>query len=1017
METSGWRRRFALVGKLFTLAVLSAAAAPVFAANKYVKPGGLTTQPCGSSAFLACRYLQDALAQASNGDDILVASGTYYPDKGTGITDNDRSATFRMKAGVDLFGGYDVTFNTRSYACSGGTNAGRPCEVAADCPGGTCSTGNVTILSGDIDATVDGGSCTADTDCGTGNYCVQGTCLKGSNSYHVVTYDTANASVVLDGFVIKYGMANGSGIDNQGAAVQIRGSDICLATTTSNRLQIKNCLIRHNYGSDHGAVNDHAATTLIDNCVFRNNRAEAEGAALVVDSGSAEVKNSMFESNLSSQGGAAWFKRRLCCPDGTTCPCPGCPSTATPTITNCIFNNNSGTNGGAVWASENTLNVSGSSFNGNGVLSTGTAGGALWLSNNTVTISGSTFDGNDAEKGGAIFALDNNLTIQTSTFKNNTAADDFGTGGGAIWNETNTALIRSSTFEGNTALEWGGGAIYNQDADSITIENSKFIRNVADLGGAIWNELGGSLSVNTSTFLENTAEAGLFGRGAAVYDTDESGSPTRFSLCTFIGNTATGTGGVIYQYGTDHEHVNCLFAGNSTSAIRPANYDADVVLVNSTIAYNSGGGIIFDVDGNAKSATLTNCLLWGNDDGDSVVECRDQIDCGQTNCSGSSCTCGYSCGGGLTVSATYSEIQLPRYDEVPVANVWPGTGNINKTPGFVRTDTPEDCDPSGSYQGWGNLQCVDGPCPTSGTLNCDDYGNFRLGSSSPCVDAGNNTTTPSLPTTDLDNKPRILNTTVDMGAYERGAPRNNRYISYVPPSPGVKVAIRVTLKASSKFPDKVGSQWWAQTPFNVTDGGTTLKVVRLECNPKFLDYYTYGTLYIADDEIVPDAVYEIESVKINPGPCDTAAYISKTADSTIRPWGDVVGPWNGSAWTDPDGFVNQNDIDAVTDKVMGETFAPPLARCDVDPNIPNNAANASDIAKISDAKNGSSYPYAGPVSCSCTGSCTPGPSCPGNCCVYGRCCAVGSCTNTTQADCSGTWTSGAFCESSTCGSE
>ncbi|MHC4620295.1 MAG: hypothetical protein ACYTEQ_21310, partial [Planctomycetota bacterium] len=71
----------------------------------------------GSSWANAYNHLQDALSMAQAGDQILVAQGTYYPD--TNSTDpnhsNDRSATFHLKTGVLIIGGY--IGNTKSSTC------------------------------------------------------------------------------------------------------------------------------------------------------------------------------------------------------------------------------------------------------------------------------------------------------------------------------------------------------------------------------------------------------------------------------------------------------------------------------------------------------------------------------------------------------------------------------------------------------------------------------------------------------------------------------------------------------------------------------------------------------------------------------------------------------------------------------------------------------------------------------------------------------------------------------------
>ena len=70
----------------------------------YVSPSGSNTDGCTwATAFTA---LQSALAIANSGDQIWVAAGTYYPDEGTGQTNNARASTFQMKSGVAVYGGF-----------------------------------------------------------------------------------------------------------------------------------------------------------------------------------------------------------------------------------------------------------------------------------------------------------------------------------------------------------------------------------------------------------------------------------------------------------------------------------------------------------------------------------------------------------------------------------------------------------------------------------------------------------------------------------------------------------------------------------------------------------------------------------------------------------------------------------------------------------------------------------------------------------------------------------------------
>ena len=53
----------------------------------------------GATWGTAYKYLQDALAAATSGDEIWVAAGIYYPDEGGNVTDGDRDAVFNLKDG------------------------------------------------------------------------------------------------------------------------------------------------------------------------------------------------------------------------------------------------------------------------------------------------------------------------------------------------------------------------------------------------------------------------------------------------------------------------------------------------------------------------------------------------------------------------------------------------------------------------------------------------------------------------------------------------------------------------------------------------------------------------------------------------------------------------------------------------------------------------------------------------------------------------------------------------------
>jgi hypothetical protein len=129
----------------------------------------------GSSWADAFTDLQDALAVATSGDQIWVAEGVYYPDDGSGVTDNDRIATFTMLNGVELYGGFAGTESSLD-------------ERNIDT--------NITVLSGDIDQNDTTNSNGVVTDVAN---------IAGDNAYHVLTGGGTDSSAVLDGFTVTAG--------------------------------------------------------------------------------------------------------------------------------------------------------------------------------------------------------------------------------------------------------------------------------------------------------------------------------------------------------------------------------------------------------------------------------------------------------------------------------------------------------------------------------------------------------------------------------------------------------------------------------------------------------------------------------------------------------------------------------------------------------------------------------------------------------------------------------------------
>ncbi len=194
------------------------------------------------SAFL---HLQEALAQASDTDEIRVAEGLYWPDLGGGQTPGDRTASFQLPDGVNLYGG---------FPSGGGTWDQRNPSV------------HKSILSGDIGVPH----------------------LTSDNSYHVVTATGAGRTSILDGLVIIAGFANGNGAYMDGAGIyNLHGSPL-----------VRNCTLVANAaaGAGGGAYNSYSNPAFI-NCVFSGNTAGDCGGGVYSEQGDVTVTNCTFTAN------------------------------------------------------------------------------------------------------------------------------------------------------------------------------------------------------------------------------------------------------------------------------------------------------------------------------------------------------------------------------------------------------------------------------------------------------------------------------------------------------------------------------------------------------------------------------------------------------------------------------------------------------------------------------------------------------------------------------------------------
>jgi predicted outer membrane repeat protein len=208
----------------------------------------------GTSWANAFTSLQSALAAGTHNWEIWVAKGTYKPSS-TG----DRSASFELKPGAMIYGGFAGTETTRSQ---------RDWKA------------NPTSLSGDLNGD-DGSNFT--------NY--------ADNSYHVVQADQLDSLAILDGFTITGGYADGYAALGIGGGIDV---EYC------NPL-LKNLVIQYNFGALGGGVHIESSSPSLYNVSFNENQALYYGGGLDIDTGNPVLTNVIFSGNYAGFDGGGIF--------------------------------------------------------------------------------------------------------------------------------------------------------------------------------------------------------------------------------------------------------------------------------------------------------------------------------------------------------------------------------------------------------------------------------------------------------------------------------------------------------------------------------------------------------------------------------------------------------------------------------------------------------------------------------------------------------------------------------------
>lgn len=236
---------------------------PAPTAIRYVRAGAAGTGT-GLSWQNAYTELVPAIAAAQPGDEIWIAKGIYLPDynPATGLHSGSRTARFRLKSNVSIYGGFVGTESARN-----------PRNWAA----------NRTILSGDIGSPGD----------------------FSDNTRTLCVSDAGAVGILVEGVIF----AGGNADDPRELGNDIVGRSGGAVYLSASVAEFRHCVFVGNYATYGGAISTQGnvgSNLTVTNCLFSGNSVQYTGGAIDFQSftGRLAVLNCTITGNRGDRGAA-----------------------------------------------------------------------------------------------------------------------------------------------------------------------------------------------------------------------------------------------------------------------------------------------------------------------------------------------------------------------------------------------------------------------------------------------------------------------------------------------------------------------------------------------------------------------------------------------------------------------------------------------------------------------------------------------------------------------------------------